>query len=150
MKIAIYIFGFLLMFLISACVETGRNTDTEGSNILEMHATDMEIPQPVFCDTVYVPIYSQIYSQTKDTKFIEKYRVVIPPKAHLEKGFSSWLKRIIQISFNSGQKLTIFASANTHNIIKRKINANFDYIFELFDDFSDVLIISKDIVKKTR
>ena len=70
MKIAIHIFGFLLMFLISACVETGQNTDAEGQNILEMHATDMEIPQPVFCDTVYVPIYSEIYSQTKDTKFL--------------------------------------------------------------------------------
>lgn len=80
---------------------------------------------------------------------IQKFIVVSPPKAHLENGFCAWLKRIMQISINSGTKLTLYASADTNNYIKQKIKVDIDYNFRLFDDFNDILIISKDIEKNT-
>ncbi|MBN2664264.1 MAG: DUF3124 domain-containing protein [Bacteroidales bacterium] len=36
---------------------------------MEPHKNDDKIPKSFFSDTVYVPIYSEIYSETKDTKF---------------------------------------------------------------------------------
>lgn len=80
---------------------------------------------------------------------IEKFIVVIPPKAHLEKGFNTWLKSILQISLNTGKKLTLYASVDTNNFIKQKMKVDIDYKFELFDDFNDILIISKDIEMNT-
>jgi len=70
MKITRLLFGLIIVFLLNACIETSQNRNTEGQNILETHLIDVEIPNSVFCDTVYVPIYSEIYSETKNTKFL--------------------------------------------------------------------------------
>jgi len=62
--------GYVFLLLLSACTETSQNINTAGENILETHSVDIKIPKTDFRDTVYVPIYSEIYSKTKDTKFL--------------------------------------------------------------------------------
>ncbi|MCF8265445.1 MAG: DUF3124 domain-containing protein, partial [Melioribacteraceae bacterium] len=69
MKNTLMILGILILFVVSSCGEISQNKNTQGQNILEIHNTNDKIMESFFCDTVYVPIYSEIYSETKDTKF---------------------------------------------------------------------------------
>lgn len=69
MKNTSQIIGILILFFATSCIETSQNTNIEGQNILETHTTNDKIPKSFFSDTIYVPIYSEIYSETKDTKF---------------------------------------------------------------------------------
>ena len=65
---AIYI-SFISLTIVS-CTEKGPNTNSGGEDILTVH----EITQPIiassinYVDTVYVPIYSDIYVNSSNTK----------------------------------------------------------------------------------
>lgn len=59
-----------LLLTATACVQSNPNLNKEGEDILqsnEVYLDDVDFP---FNDTVYVPIYSDIYSKTKDERFL--------------------------------------------------------------------------------
>ena len=60
---------FLLFFFIlfsSSCVESNPNLDESGQDVIESKEIYSDVKNLPFRDTVYVPIYSDIYSETKD------------------------------------------------------------------------------------
>ena len=66
----IYIpFLFLVSFALTACMETNPNKDQTGNNVLKNNAITISPKQTPFNDTVYVPIYSDIYNRSKDIRF---------------------------------------------------------------------------------
>ncbi len=77
---------------------------------------------------------------------VKKFVVIVSPKAHLEPRFAQWFKRIMQISITTGNKITLYASAETDQYIQMmKVHA--DYDLKTFGGYNDLLIISKDIQK---
>ncbi|MEM6963229.1 MAG: DUF3124 domain-containing protein [Bacteroidota bacterium] len=63
--------GLLLsLIFLAACQPSNQNINEEGKDKLEIHEVVNEPVQTDFRDTIYVPIYSSIYSQTKDESFL--------------------------------------------------------------------------------
>ncbi|MEZ5039509.1 MAG: DUF3124 domain-containing protein [Saprospiraceae bacterium] len=65
-KIAI---GFALVVGLQACQDKDLNLNDKGQNLLEANQIYTEKRDLLLRDTVYVPIYSDIYSKTKDVRF---------------------------------------------------------------------------------
>lgn len=60
---------FAISLVLTACLENNPNKDSTGNNILKDNAITISPKQTPFNDTVYVPIYSDIYNRSKDTRF---------------------------------------------------------------------------------
>lgn len=58
-----------LLFLAACDIESNPNLTTKGEDKLERHEIFIEDVSWNFLDTVYVPIYSDIYSETRDVRF---------------------------------------------------------------------------------
>jgi hypothetical protein len=69
MKKAIQITGFILSILTTSCIENSQNLNPKGEDIFETHKTIEKLSNSIIYDTIYVPIYSEIYSGTKKTLF---------------------------------------------------------------------------------
>ena len=65
----ILIFTFFIFFFV-ACQPTSQNINEKGKDILESHEVIGVPVNTAFQDTVYVPIYSDIYSESKDSRFM--------------------------------------------------------------------------------
>ena len=59
----------ILLALASCDFEQDPNLNTEGKNILETNEVYIDVKELVWQDTVYVPIYSHIYSRSKKVEF---------------------------------------------------------------------------------
>lgn len=59
----------LLLLLMNACLEQNPNENQEGEDILEEKAFYLDEVNPDFRDTVYVPVYSDIYSGSRHMKY---------------------------------------------------------------------------------
>lgn len=58
------------LFLFASCdLKTNPNLNEEGKDKLESNEIYVENIDLTYLDTVYVPIYSDIYSQSRDTRF---------------------------------------------------------------------------------
>ena len=75
MKLHNSIYTFLTLFsliVFGACEPVSQNVNKEGEDILKTH--ELEVPLPsiktAFQDTIYVPIYSDIYSESKNGRFL--------------------------------------------------------------------------------
>lgn len=85
-----------------------------------------------------------IYKPHQPLSTIKRHLVIIPDKAEKELGFLLWLKKIWNISKNSGAKVVFYSSKNTLEYLKQineKMPINCD--FEVFDDWDDFLILSR-------
>lgn len=60
------IFFSFLIFFFSACLEHDPNLNAKGEDVIEAKEMYIEVQNLVYQDTVYVPIYSDIYSETKE------------------------------------------------------------------------------------
>lgn len=62
----------IIMTLLFGCQPSNQNVDAEGKDILKKHEVKQEkiIVKTEFQDTIYVPIYSDIYSQSKNESFL--------------------------------------------------------------------------------
>lgn len=59
------IFSFLFLSFFTSCTESNPNLNDEGEDIIEAKEIYSDVKDLAFRDTVYVPIYSDIYSETK-------------------------------------------------------------------------------------
>lgn len=62
--------GFLfLIFLLQSCIDPNPNVNEQGEDILEVNKIFLDSADIAFRDTVYIPIYSDIYSQSIYIKY---------------------------------------------------------------------------------
>ncbi|WP_396151637.1 cation:proton antiporter [Flavobacterium sp.] len=109
-------------------------------------------------DTMYGPLTDGVLNKCNATTFIYKsvqpistikrYIVVIPERAEREIGFPFWLLKIWNLGKNTGAKIVFYGSETTINFIK-DIHAKHpvDAGFNVFSDWDDFLILSRNIVK---
>lgn len=64
-----YIIYYFLSCLLFACEGKNPNLNKVGEDLLEAREIFVEDLDLDYRDTVYVPIYSDIYSETKDVRF---------------------------------------------------------------------------------
>ena len=113
-----------------------------------------EIPEGVFLNRNIEWILSQcnanayIYKTVQPLSTVRRHLIVIPDKAEKDLGFTLWIRKIWNISYNTGAGIVFYTSAGTRSSLeeihkKRSIKAD----FVLFDDWNDFLIISRDIKK---
>lgn len=60
---------FFLALVLSACIDQNPNKTLEGEDLFEEKAFYLDQINPSFRDTVYVPIYSDIYSGSRNMKY---------------------------------------------------------------------------------
>lgn len=113
-----------------------------------------ELPEGVFLNRNIEWILSQcnanayIYKTVQPLSTVRRHLIVIPDKAEKDLGFTLWIRKIWNISYNTGAGIVFYTSAATRSSLeeihkRRSIKAD----FVLFDDWNDFLIISRDIKK---
>jgi hypothetical protein len=60
---------FLSLLLFSSCIDNNPNLNAEGQDVFQANAVYVEKDSLAYMDTVYVPIYSEIYNESKDVIF---------------------------------------------------------------------------------
>lgn len=63
---------FFLLFLVlmtNSCIDRSPNRNLEGEDLFEEKAYYLDEVDPAFRDTFYIPIYSDIYSGTRNMKY---------------------------------------------------------------------------------
>ena len=89
-----------------------------------------------------------IYKYTQPLATIKRYLVTVPDGAEREIGFPYWLIRVWNMARNTGAKLIFYASQKTMSYITAvHENHPLESEFNVFDDWNDFLIISRDIKK---
>lgn len=66
-NIVLIVFSLLLL----GCGEDNPNANSEGLDVIESREVTMDVSNLSYHDTIYVPIYSEIYSETKDVLFTQ-------------------------------------------------------------------------------
>lgn len=61
--------GIFLLLLLSSCIDQNPNLNKEGEDIFEVNKVFVDAVDLPYQDTVYIPIYSDIYNESKDIKF---------------------------------------------------------------------------------
>ncbi|WP_026710363.1 cation:proton antiporter [Flavobacterium filum] len=89
-----------------------------------------------------------IYKSVQPISTIKRYIVVIPERAEREIGFPFWLLKIWNLGKNTSSKIIFYAGETTLNLIK-DIHAKHpvDADFNLFSDWEDFLILSRNVNK---
>lgn len=64
------ILALFALLLFAACEKQSQNLNKAGKDLLKSHEVYIEKPNLAYEDTVYVSIYSDIYSETKDVRFL--------------------------------------------------------------------------------
>lgn len=95
-----------------------------------------------------INITTLIYKPVQPLSTLKRHIIVIPPNAEKEIGFPFWLKKVWNIGHNTGATLKIYATSEVLNILE-KVQLSFpvEAEFENFDDWSEFLIISRDVKK---
>ena len=86
-----------------------------------------------------------IYNQKNPTNSVKRLIVVVPEKAELEQGFTSWFDRIKNIATNLSVKLIFYANKDT-TIELKKLCSEYNNLMTSFRDlesWEDFLIITK-------
>ena len=109
-------------------------------------------------DSLYGPITDGILYKCNTTTFIYKseqpiatikrFIVVIPERAEREIGFPFWLLKVWNLGKNTSSKIIFYGAESTINLIKdvhakHPVQAEFN----LFSDWDDFLILSRNITK---
>jgi len=87
-----------------------------------------------------------VYKPAQPISTIKRYFIVMPANTEKEVGCPFWLPKIWNISKNTGAKLLFYGTEPTLQVI-RSINSRHpvDAEFNLFDDWNNFLLISRDI-----
>ncbi|HPF52257.1 MAG TPA: cation:proton antiporter [Draconibacterium sp.] len=87
-----------------------------------------------------------VYRSVQPISTIKRHIIIVPPHAEDVIGFPFWLTRILNIPINTGSNVVFYTTEITASIIKSKTSKlTFDVDFRIFDNWSDFLIISRDI-----
>lgn len=62
--------ALLTILFFAACEKPSQNLNQAGEDLLTSHQIFVDKPNLAYEDTVYVSIYSDIYSETKDVRFL--------------------------------------------------------------------------------
>lgn len=62
-----------------------------------------------------------IYKPVQQLAMIKRYNIIVPDKAEFEIGFPLWLKKVLNLSINSGAKLVFYVSQETEKIFRAKM-----------------------------
>ena len=89
-----------------------------------------------------------IYKSKHPLSTIRKFVLIIPANAELESGFSDWYSRAMQMARNTGNSFEVFATGQTTNYLK-KLKAEANVKFNIFENFDDFLVISREIDEDT-
>ncbi len=87
-----------------------------------------------------------VYKPVQPISTIKRHFIIIPKNAEVEIGFPFWLFKIWNIGRNTGSKLQFYGQEKTIQIIKDINSKNpVDAEFNIFEDWNDFLIVSRDI-----
>ena len=87
-----------------------------------------------------------IYKPHQPISTIKRHLIVVPDRADKEIGFPFWLLKVWNIARNTGAKLVFYSSEQTLHYIK-DVNKKhpIECEFNVFDDWDDFLILSRDV-----
>ena len=87
-----------------------------------------------------------VYKAIQPISTIKRHFVIVPKNAENEIGFPFWLQKIWNIGRNTGAKLQFYGHEKTiHEIRAKYLKHPIEAAFNIFDDWSDFLIISREI-----
>ncbi len=87
-----------------------------------------------------------VYKPAQPISTIKRHFIVMPENAEKEVGFPFWLLKVWNISRNTGAKLLFYGTETTLRFVKDIHSKHpIDAEFEVFDDWNDFLILSRDI-----
>ncbi len=89
-----------------------------------------------------------IYKAVQPVNTLKRIIVVVPTNAEYEQGFQHWFERIQTISKETGLRLLIYASNTAIKILRDtndNISAPLAITFEMFDNWDDFLIFSREV-----
>lgn len=87
-----------------------------------------------------------IYKPVQPISTIKRHIVIVPSNAEKVIGFPFWLSKIWNIPKNTGSKLVFYANGATIALIKNLVSKHPILAdFKLFEDWNDILLISRDI-----
>lgn len=89
-----------------------------------------------------------IYKAAQPLATVKRHLVIVPHNAEREMGFPFWLVKVWNLARNTGAKLVFYAPENTLKYLK-DIQSKHPIVaeFEIFSDWSDFLILSRDLGK---
>jgi Kef-type K+ transport system membrane component KefB/nucleotide-binding universal stress UspA family protein len=87
-----------------------------------------------------------VYKPVQPVSTIVRHFVIIPEHAEREVGFPFWLVKVWNIGRHTGAKIMFYGTEKSLRII-REIYANhpIEAEFQLFDDWDDFLVLSRDV-----
>jgi Kef-type K+ transport system membrane component KefB len=89
-----------------------------------------------------------IYKPSQPLGTIKRHFIVVPHKAENELGFPFWLVKMWNIARNTGAKLVFYATPETLKYIQNIHKKHpIECEFEVFTDYEDFLILSREIKK---
>lgn len=89
---------------------------------------------------------SFVYKPIQPISTIKRHVIIVPQNAEKEIGFPFWLSKIWNIPKNTGAKIVFYAHEATLTYIKKiYLEHPIEADFKAFDDWTDFLIISRDI-----
>ena len=87
-----------------------------------------------------------IYKPVQPLATIKRTMVVIPAGAENEIGFEHWMKKVINIIRNTGSKLVVYATKQTHAHLKERYSQSLSNTeYKVFKDWDDFLVLSREI-----
>jgi len=87
-----------------------------------------------------------VYKPVQPISTIRKHIIVVPTNAEDEIGFPFWLLKVWNIARSTGAKLVFYGTIQTIRLIKGiHLKHPIDAEFNIFDNWNDFLILSRDI-----
>ncbi len=91
-------------------------------------------------------VSTYIYKARQPISTIKRHVIIIPENAESELGFPFWVIKMWNLALNTGSKLVFYGCKSTMDIIREvHKNNHIQAEFNLFDDWDDFLIISRDM-----
>lgn len=79
---------------------------------------------------------------------IKHIRIAVPPRAESEPGFVHWLNTVRTIAKQTSAPITLYGTENTNHRIEsafKEMKVNLTVKYNLFEDWEDFLILSRDV-----
>lgn len=87
-----------------------------------------------------------IYKAAQPLDTIKRHLIIIPEKAEIEIGFSSWITKVWNIARNTNTKMVFYGVEDTLNEIKNILEKHpIEASFVYFNDWNNFLTLTKDV-----
>ena len=91
-------------------------------------------------------VTTYIYKSAQPIATVKRHVIVIPEHAEIEFGFPFWVIKMWNLALSAGSKLVFYGSKEAIGIIRNvHKNNHIEAEFNIFEDWDDFLIISRDI-----